>query len=729
MFELQRKDWRQIVLIVIGQLVLTRWALTLVAPPDGISLMWLPDGYLLGMLLLLDRRYWAPLLLVLLPATISIEFISTDRPFTMIFAFLSANLVESLGSALLYSAVVSNRRKFNEFSDLVKFLLICVLILPSISASIGAYTLVAHDPSSSFLSVYRTWILSAGLGILFVAPLTLYTADWLRTFDWKTIREQSLLFVLVLIEILIIVLAVTLFSHIRNAYLIAVFFTLPLLIWSTIRFGLWGALLFSSALVITSVKLTATGHGPFLAESVSSVEAVIKLQSYLWTVVIASLFTGLATEKLRSARDELSESKKKLQLILDTLPYGIQENSPDGTITYSNPAHHKILGYSQDELVGRPIWHGEIDDESANRLQNYLAYLVAEKPKPELYVTRNKRSDGTEVWVEVKWDYQFDENGEVASFISVVSDITERKQAEEELKKYQQLLEELVKERTAELDEKNQKLEKSQKALTYLLEDVNESRAELKQTNIRLQEADRLKSVFLASMSHELRTPLNSIIGFTGIILMGMTGEINDEQKKQLTKVKKNAQHLLNLINDILDISRIEAGKAKLEFEKFVFNDLVIEVVETFSPLVREKNLDLVKDLPENITLFNDRRRVKQVLLNLVNNAIKFTEQGTVKITANMLKESVLEVCVTDTGIGIKQEDQGKLFAPFMQIDMSLTKPYEGTGLGLYLTKKLLTLLGGDIWVKSEPGQGSEFSFTLPLKMEGEIKNEKNTSR
>jgi len=253
-------------------------------------------------------------------------------------------------------------------------------------------------------------------------------------------------------------------------------------------------------------------------------------------------------------------------------------------------------------------------------------------------------------------------------------------------------------------------------------EDVKKYAEQLEQTNIRLQELDRLKSVFLASMSHELRTPLNSIIGFTGIILQGMSGEVNERQREQLTVVKKNANHLLSLINDILDISRIEAGRVVLSFEEFGLDDVVREVVETVSPTANQKGLELLTEVPEGITLFTDRRRVKQVLVNLGGNAVKFTDQGSIKIAARVLGDDNLEVRVIDTGIGIKKEDMDKLFQPFQQIDVSLTKKHEGTGLGLYLSKRLAALLGGDISAKSEYGTGSEFTFTLPLQYKEEQK-------
>jgi len=244
---------------------------------------------------------------------------------------------------------------------------------------------------------------------------------------------------------------------------------------------------------------------------------------------------------------------------------------------------------------------------------------------------------------------------------------------------------------------------------------------ELNQANIKLKELDKLKSMFLASMSHELRTPLNSIIGFTGWLLMGMVGELNEEQRRQLTMVKFSSHHLLDLINDILDISKIEAGKVKLTIEKFEIAEVINDVVSSVLPLAKDKGLELIYDIPKGIVLNSDKRRIKQILMNLASNAIKFTDQGNVKIEVKLLNNKDLEVNVSDSGIGMKKEDVDKLFQPFQQIDMSSTKSHEGTGLGLYLSKKILELLHGDISIKSQLGIGSVFKFIVPIKFKGEV--------
>ena len=252
------------------------------------------------------------------------------------------------------------------------------------------------------------------------------------------------------------------------------------------------------------------------------------------------------------------------------------------------------------------------------------------------------------------------------------------------------------------------------RARDELEERVRERTAELVRANQRLEELDRLKSQFLATMSHELRTPLNSIIGFTGILRQGFAGPINDEQKKQLGLVFGSAKHLLSLINDLLDLSRIEAGKVDLELEAFDFIEVIDEVIQNLTPMAAQKNLHLVRDLPgQFIQMVGDRKRCFQVLLNLANNAVKFTDRGEVKITARTEADQ-LRVCVADTGIGIKPEQIGMLFEAFRQLDGTAKRMYEGTGLGLHLCRRLLELMHGEIGVESEFGKGSRFTFVLP---------------
>ncbi len=245
---------------------------------------------------------------------------------------------------------------------------------------------------------------------------------------------------------------------------------------------------------------------------------------------------------------------------------------------------------------------------------------------------------------------------------------------------------------------------------------VAERTSQLNEAKEHAEAADRLKSAFLATMSHELRTPLNSIIGFTGILIQKLGGPINEEQEKQLNMVRNSANHLLSLISDILDISKIEAGQLTVASEPFPLDESIRKIVQTVRPLAEKKGLELSLDLAEDVgMLTGDVRRLEQILLNLLSNAVKFTEQGGIAVRC-IREEGSYRTTVSDSGIGISNEDAGKLFKPFHQIDTGLSRKYEGTGLGLSICKKLVELMGGSIHVESSQGEGSTFSFSLPIE-------------
>lgn len=258
--------------------------------------------------------------------------------------------------------------------------------------------------------------------------------------------------------------------------------------------------------------------------------------------------------------------------------------------------------------------------------------------------------------------------------------------------------------RTRDLQKVNQQMEKR----------IIERTAELAEAMEKAQAADKLKSAFLATMSHELRTPLNSIIGFTGIILRERVGPLNDEQKKQLNMVRSSSQHLLALINDVLDISKIEAGQLQLAYEDVDVRQVIEKVVQTTRPLAENKGIGLdFRIINGDTGIKADYRRLEQILLNLVGNAIKFTEKGSVNIICES-DGSNLNVRVVDTGIGIREEDMETIFKTFRQIDSGISRKQEGTGLGLSISKRLVKLMGGSIQVTSVFGSGSTFSFSIP---------------
>lgn len=278
----------------------------------------------------------------------------------------------------------------------------------------------------------------------------------------------------------------------------------------------------------------------------------------------------------------------------------------------------------------------------------------------------------------------------------------------QELKQYNRTLEQKVVKRTQELQENNKKLLAANEKLV--------------ETNIRLKEMERVKTEFLANVSHELRTPLTSIIGFSEVLLDGLGGELREQQKEFIQNIHGGGERLLALVNDMLDLCRIESGKMSIHCTEFGLKDLVEEVSAVLLPSMEKKYQKFTVDIPEqSVSVYADRFKVRQIVLNLLDNASKFTPQeGEIKVSCRVKQEAeirkMLLVSISDTGIGIKPEDQEIIFAPFRQADGSPSRQYEGTGLGLAICKRLVEMHGGKIWVESQPGKGSTFYFTLPLQ-------------
>lgn len=388
-------------------------------------------------------------------------------------------------------------------------------------------------------------------------------------------------------------------------------------------------------------------------------------------------------EKRRSHADSSRrQAEERLRLAVSASAVGLWDWDLRTNEVYFSPEWKQQIGYADHELANSlDAWRGCIHPEDLARVFDASgSHLAVTEPNYRLEY-RMRHKDGSYRWILAQAAVLFDECGAPCRLLGAHVDITPQKRLEAEL-------EARVHARTEELEAAMEKA----------------------------QTADRLKSTFLATMSHELRTPLNSIIGFTGVLLQEMAGPLNEEQKKQLGMVYESARHLLALINDVLDISKIEAGQIELKIAPFDIRSAIEAVLRSMTPAAQRKGIALSAIVDENVgEAISDRRRVEQILLNLLSNAVKFTERGSVLLHCRVEAPMVL-ISVQDTGVGIREEDLGRLFRPFQQLDEGLTRRHEGTGLGLAICANLAKLLGGYISVESEWGAGSTFTLHLPLR-------------
>jgi PAS domain S-box-containing protein len=402
------------------------------------------------------------------------------------------------------------------------------------------------------------------------------------------------------------------------------------------------------------------------------------------------------TERKRN-EETLKASEAKFRNLVENAAAGIVTSLPDGQIISANKAAIEIYGYgSPEQIKGRSIndLYASIEDRKR------LLEIIREKQVAKGFEARMIRQDGAPFWASLNVITQTSESGE-KQLIAIIEDITDRKSFEvelahlnEELRTFNQQLEIKVEERTRQLQIA-----------------VKEAKA-----------ANQAKSEFLASMSHELRTPLNAIIGFSQVLDAQYFGTLNEKQTEYVKDVLESGRHLLSLINDILDLSKIEAGKMELEFSAVKMADLLRNslVMIKEKALAHQINLEVkIAEEIENLEINVDERKLKQVIFNLLSNAIKFTpDGGSIKIESRNEKEGLL-ISVRDTGIGISPQEKVRLFEAFYQASGGIKDKTPGTGLGLNITKSIVEKHGGRIWVESEgPGKGSCFSFTLPMRKE-----------
>lgn len=412
---------------------------------------------------------------------------------------------------------------------------------------------------------------------------------------------------------------------------------------------------------------------------------IYKVISYIF------IYRAIVVEVIEEPYSLLEQTQQKLSMSLKASNTGLWDWNLNTNDVYYSPEWKAQLGYLPDDLpdnldTWKSLLHPDDRESALGKVQEYLASSDLQYENEFRLCHR----EGGYRWIMARGEKQFDANGKVSNLIGSHIDITERKQTEVELRKYQDHLEDEVQLRTADL---------------VLARNAAET-------------ANKAKSVFLSSMSHELRTPLNAILGFSNILRQD--SELRQEQRDNLGIINRSGEHLLTLINDVLEMAKIEAGRVEIESAPFDIGEIVRDVSDMMHMRAREKGLQLLVEQSSEFPRYikGDEARLRQVLINLVGNAVKFTRQGGVTVRFGMKPHTTppcLLIEVEDSGPGIKQEDQQRIFLPFVQLSESTMQ--KGTGLGLTITQQYVKLMGGDIGVKSTLGVGSIFRVELPADM------------
>jgi len=374
---------------------------------------------------------------------------------------------------------------------------------------------------------------------------------------------------------------------------------------------------------------------------------------------------------------QAAEALRRQAELLDLAHDAILVREQSGAIRFWNQGAERLYGWSREHALGR-MSHELLQTRFPNGFQSVLN-AVARTGLWEGELAQTRR-DGSSVTVLSRWAQRRTESGSL-EIVEINQDISARRQ----------LIEAAATER-------------------------NEFERALREKNVALEKANAAKDLFLSSMSHELHTPLNAVIGFAGTLLMRLAGPLNAEQERQLRRIQAGGKHLLSLVDDLLDLAKIESGKVELQLRETSCQEVLGEVVSVLRPAAEAKSLDFETHFPDRpLTIKTDRRALSQILLHLGNNAIKFTPQGSVRVEVSEWAangQSGAAVRVVDTGVGIKAEDQSKLFQGFERINPEARAV--GAGFGLYLCRKLAGLIGGRIELESEYGKGSRFTLLIP---------------
>lgn len=679
----------------------TAYALSL-GPSVG-GTFWPPGGIALAALLVAPRRLWPQLL----AAGFAANFVSDQlhgQTLAASLAFVIANLSEPLIGALLLQRFFTARLTFTRLAEVLALALVVVFASAPIAAAIGATGAQwwTQNPPS-FLAGWRTWWVGDAVAALVLTPMVVRVlADWRRAGAVPALRWlEAVAFVMAVIGVTHVV-----FGAPPTAIAMP-FLVFPVLLWGSLRFGPIGVGGALCLIILLTVVDTAAGRGPFAAEQLSLGERLIALQIYVGVMALSFHALGALWEEhtraaavLRLAHSGLAARYRR---IVEQSPLGILAVRSDGHVREVNPAWRALWGPAGDAAAEHRPWG---DPELKPLLRRAFGGEIVALPERSVSVPDGARA-GERRLRGVAYPVR-DEAGNVAEVVLIERDITEEVAAEQKL-------------RAA-----NQRLREREEALSQLLEQMAEAQDHREQlleaerfARGEAERASQLKEEFLATLSHELRTPLNAIVGWAHVLRKSSN---EADLAPAVETIERNALAQAKLIDNLLDMSRIMAGKAGLTLVRAKPADIVAAAADTLRPAAGEKGVSLTIDVEAaaDLSISCDAARLQQVVTNLLGNGIKFTPAGgrveaQVAVTAQEVR-----LIVRDTGQGIPAEFLPAVFERFRQADGSVTRRHGGLGLGLSIARQLVEMHGGSIVAESDgPERGATFTVTLPLSAEG----------
>jgi two-component system sensor histidine kinase/response regulator len=650
-------------------------------PYDRLNLFWPPAGLALAAALVFGWRYWPGIVL----GTCLFLYVG-GAPFGIFMAVLAVGG----GLAAVLCAVCLKRllrleNALERTQDVAGFLLVGVGVGTLINAALSA---AGSAPEHAFSwTTLPAWCVPNALALLVLTPFFLV---WTSSSMWRWsfwAAGEMLIFVAGLATGTMLSLSGW-FVYGDHSYVLA-YLPLPFLLWGTFRFGPRGAATGTMVVTAWAFYFLFQGHG--IADN--NTATLRQIGSYLDILAVSNLLLAAIVSEWRRAEINLAENEKRLRTVVTDQADLICRFQPDGRITFVNPAFCEFHGQTEVQLLGSDFFQKLAPDEAA-ALRGKIAGPAGDGPV-WAFDRRAVGADDHVEWQQLNIRRFAGDDGKSVEYQAVIQNITQRKHAEQALQ-----------EATATLEKMNLQLKLAAQEATAAASQANRANA--------------AKSEFLANMSHEIRTPLSGVLGM--IELLSQT-RLDFRQREFATAATESANALLHVINDVLDFSKIEAGKMTIAQEEFSIRPIVDAVLENAATREPGKKIQLSaiirRDVPHR--LVGDPTRLRQVLLNLVGNGIKFTEQGEVVVRIEPLfvgNGSIqLRFQITDTGIGLTPEQTSRLFQPFEQANSSSSRKFGGTGLGLAISRKIVELMGGRIGVQSAAGAGSTFWFELPFSV------------